>query len=343
MSVPFLDLSRAGRSDPRRARRARSHGCSTGAGSCSGPSCRGFEAAFAAYCGAAARGRRRLGHRRDRARAARGRRRPGRRGDHGREHLRPDGRRDRGRRRDAGARRRRPEDVHARPGAAASGGSPSARGRSSPSTSTGSAPTWTRSGARAAPRPDGRRGRGAGARRRSRAVAPARSATRPRSASTRRRTSARSATAARSSPTTPRSPSGPACSRNYGERSATTRCCAAGTAGSTRSRRPSCSSSSPHLDAWNERRRELAAIYLEALAGAPTRASPLEADGRRHVYHLFVVRSPNAMRSARELDAAGDRHARPLPAADAPPAGLPRGLQRRTAVWPRVSGSRITW
>jgi len=43
-----------------------------------------------------------------------------------------------------------------------------------------------------------------------------------------------------------------------------------------------------HLEAWTERRREIAARYLAALSD--TRLGlPVEAEGRRHVYHLFVV------------------------------------------------------
>jgi dTDP-4-amino-4,6-dideoxygalactose transaminase len=45
------------------------------------------------------------------------------------------------------------------------------------------------------------------------------------------------------------------------------------------------------LDAWNERRRALAARYVGALTGCGL-TLPLEVSQRRHVYHLFVVRSP---------------------------------------------------
>ena len=46
----------------------------------------------------------------------------------------------------------------------------------------------------------------------------------------------------------------------------------------------------PELDGWNERRREVAAAY--ASAGLGEHASlPLEVDGARHVYHLYVVRT----------------------------------------------------
>jgi dTDP-4-amino-4,6-dideoxygalactose transaminase len=44
-----------------------------------------------------------------------------------------------------------------------------------------------------------------------------------------------------------------------------------------------------HLDEWNERRRVLAQRYQTALEGTEAHA-PLEAERRRHVYHLYVVR-----------------------------------------------------
>jgi dTDP-4-amino-4,6-dideoxygalactose transaminase len=47
----------------------------------------------------------------------------------------------------------------------------------------------------------------------------------------------------------------------------------------------------PHVDAWNERRRAIAAVYDEALGDGTVR--PLrELPGRRHVYHLYVVEVP---------------------------------------------------
>lgn len=45
----------------------------------------------------------------------------------------------------------------------------------------------------------------------------------------------------------------------------------------------------PFLDGWNERRRELAARYTAAFAASSV-VAPLEIDGSRHVYHLYVVR-----------------------------------------------------
>jgi dTDP-3-amino-3,4,6-trideoxy-alpha-D-glucose transaminase len=47
----------------------------------------------------------------------------------------------------------------------------------------------------------------------------------------------------------------------------------------------------PQLEGWNRRRRALAAMYLEGLEGSGLRL-PEVAPGRRHVFHLFVVRSP---------------------------------------------------
>jgi dTDP-4-amino-4,6-dideoxygalactose transaminase len=60
----------------------------------------------------------------------------------------------------------------------------------------------------------------------------------------------------------------------------------------------------PHLDAWNERRRAIAARYDEALADSDVRP-PREASGRRHVYHLYVVESPERDRLRERLLRAG--------------------------------------
>ena len=49
----------------------------------------------------------------------------------------------------------------------------------------------------------------------------------------------------------------------------------------------------PYLDVWNDRRRAIAARYGELLAGAAAAGRltlPVEAPGRRHVYHQYVVR-----------------------------------------------------
>jgi dTDP-4-amino-4,6-dideoxygalactose transaminase len=44
------------------------------------------------------------------------------------------------------------------------------------------------------------------------------------------------------------------------------------------------------LDEWNERRRQAALWYQERLDGDERIGLPIEPAGRRHVYHLFVVR-----------------------------------------------------
>jgi dTDP-4-amino-4,6-dideoxygalactose transaminase len=46
----------------------------------------------------------------------------------------------------------------------------------------------------------------------------------------------------------------------------------------------------PHLDDANRRRRELAQVYDRALADSPL-VLPVEAEGRRHVYHLYVAQT----------------------------------------------------
>jgi dTDP-4-amino-4,6-dideoxygalactose transaminase len=46
-----------------------------------------------------------------------------------------------------------------------------------------------------------------------------------------------------------------------------------------------------HLDAWNEQRRSFASHYDELLSGTPLRL-PQEAHYGKHVYHLYVVRTP---------------------------------------------------
>ena len=44
----------------------------------------------------------------------------------------------------------------------------------------------------------------------------------------------------------------------------------------------------PHLDAWNDRRRAIAAAYDDGLASSGI-VCPVEAPVRHHVYHLYVV------------------------------------------------------
>ena len=47
----------------------------------------------------------------------------------------------------------------------------------------------------------------------------------------------------------------------------------------------------PHLPAWSERRREIAADYTRALSSIESLATPAEPTHSCHVYHLYAVRS----------------------------------------------------
>ncbi len=58
------------------------------------------------------------------------------------------------------------------------------------------------------------------------------------------------------------------------------------------------------LDAMNEHRRRLAGRYRRGLAGLPL-TLPVEAPGARHVYHLYVVRTPERDALARFLKERG--------------------------------------
>jgi dTDP-4-amino-4,6-dideoxygalactose transaminase len=60
----------------------------------------------------------------------------------------------------------------------------------------------------------------------------------------------------------------------------------------------------PHLDAWNTRRREIAANYTKALSGLNI-VCPSEAEGRYHNYHLYVVRVSERDRFQKHLRECG--------------------------------------
>ena len=55
-----------------------------------------------------------------------------------------------------------------------------------------------------------------------------------------------------------------------------------------------------HLDEWNDARRERACAYGKHLQGLPI-ALPVEAPWGRHIYHLFVVRTPQRDRLQKHL------------------------------------------
>ena len=62
-----------------------------------------------------------------------------------------------------------------------------------------------------------------------------------------------------------------------------------------------------HLDSWNEARRRHAQTYRQLFArhGLSDVALPEEAPGCRHVYHLFVIRTPHRDAIAQALEAHG--------------------------------------
>ncbi len=59
-----------------------------------------------------------------------------------------------------------------------------------------------------------------------------------------------------------------------------------------------------HLDGWNEARRARARRYGEVLSGSGVEV-PVEAPGRKHVYHLYVIRHPERDRLRETLSDAG--------------------------------------
>jgi dTDP-4-amino-4,6-dideoxygalactose transaminase len=61
----------------------------------------------------------------------------------------------------------------------------------------------------------------------------------------------------------------------------------------------------PHLEGWNDRRRQIAARYRERLEGVGDLQLPTEAEGARHVYHMYTVRTQRRDALAEHLQAAG--------------------------------------
>ena len=60
-----------------------------------------------------------------------------------------------------------------------------------------------------------------------------------------------------------------------------------------------------HLEGWNERRRQVAAIYAEKLGGIPGLGLPREAPEARHVYHIYAVRVIDRLGLQRRLTEKG--------------------------------------
>lgn len=61
----------------------------------------------------------------------------------------------------------------------------------------------------------------------------------------------------------------------------------------------------PKLDAWNQQRRTLAAVYLEELRDIPNLILPSVAEHNEHVWHVFVVMHPQRDALQKHLQAAG--------------------------------------
>ncbi|MBR4785236.1 MAG: DegT/DnrJ/EryC1/StrS family aminotransferase [Fibrobacter sp.] len=49
----------------------------------------------------------------------------------------------------------------------------------------------------------------------------------------------------------------------------------------------------PHLDAWNERRREIAARYCREISNPLLRLPEIPSDPKEHVWHVFTLRTPD--------------------------------------------------
>lgn len=60
-----------------------------------------------------------------------------------------------------------------------------------------------------------------------------------------------------------------------------------------------------HLEDWTEARRAIGQRYSALLGGSAVLKTPVELPGRRHVYHVYAVRSPDRDGLRRVLDAEG--------------------------------------
>lgn len=60
-----------------------------------------------------------------------------------------------------------------------------------------------------------------------------------------------------------------------------------------------------HLESWTEARRRCARVYSSFLAGSGQVVAPTEVLGRRHVYHIYAVRTQDRDRLQRRLQAKG--------------------------------------
>jgi dTDP-4-amino-4,6-dideoxygalactose transaminase len=60
----------------------------------------------------------------------------------------------------------------------------------------------------------------------------------------------------------------------------------------------------PHLAGWTQRRQEVAAEYSRLLSGIPGLELPVTAEGREHVFHLYVIRYEKRDELAKHLSTA---------------------------------------
>jgi dTDP-4-amino-4,6-dideoxygalactose transaminase len=60
-----------------------------------------------------------------------------------------------------------------------------------------------------------------------------------------------------------------------------------------------------HLDAWNQRRREIAAVYDQALEGVDGIQGPFTTKNVKHVYHLYIVQVQERDQLKERLTSAG--------------------------------------
>jgi dTDP-4-amino-4,6-dideoxygalactose transaminase len=76
-----------------------------------------------------------------------------------------------------------------------------------------------------------------------------------------------------------------------------------------------------YLDGWNEKRRKAATYYISRLKGNGSFVLPYVEQGKKHVYHLFVIRCENRDNIIKLLDAKniswGIHYPNPLPFLDA--------------------------
>ena len=96
----------------------------------------------------------------------------------------------------------------------------------------------------------------------------------------------------------------------------------------------------PRLDAWNERRRRLAARYDDKLAGIPGLGLPRVPQWAEPVWHLYVVRTRAPRRADRGPRQGRHRLADPLSDPAAPAGGLRRSRSRQRCLSARRDSGR---